>query len=81
MAHTHTVRSSRARVDETVAVWVPVAVAGGVTLIVAVASLAHDKLSWHDAVGLALLVVAATLAEAFPVPIEEIGRASCRERV
>jgi signal transduction histidine kinase len=73
MAHTHTVRSSRARVDETVAVWVPVAVAGGVTLIVAVASLAHDKLSWHDAVGLALLIVAATLAEAFPVPIEGVA--------
>ena len=73
MAHTHTVRSSRARVDETVAVWVPVAVAGGVTLIVAVASLAHDKLSWHDAAGLALLIVAATLAEAFPVPIEGVA--------
>jgi signal transduction histidine kinase len=73
MAHTHTVRSSRARVDETVAVWVPVAVAGAVTLIVAVASLAHDKLSWHDAAGLALLIVAATLAEAFPVPIEGVA--------
>jgi len=73
MAHTHILRSSRVRLDATVAVWVPVAVSGGVTLIVAVASLAQDNLSWHDIVGIALLIAAATLAEAFPVPIEGVA--------
>jgi signal transduction histidine kinase len=73
MAHTHIVRSSRVRLDPTVAVWVPVAVAGAVTLAAAVASLAHDDLGWHDALGIALLVAAATLAEAFPVPIEGVA--------
>jgi signal transduction histidine kinase len=73
MAHTHTVRSSRVRHDATVAVWVPVAAVGAVTLAAAVASLAHEDLGWHDAVGIALLVAAATLAEAFPVPIEGVA--------
>src|SRR3954470_20149076 len=73
MAHTHTVRSSRVRLDASVAVWVPVALAGGVTLIAAIASLARESLSWHDSVGIALLVAAATLAEAFPVPIEGVA--------
>src|SRR6476646_8687525 len=73
MAHTHTVRSSRVRFDATVAVWVPVAVAGGITLAAAVVSLARADLGWHDAVGIALLIAAATLAEAFPVPIEGVA--------
>src|SRR5256885_6748483 len=73
MAHTHTVRSSRVRLDASVAVWVPVALAGGVTLIAAIASLARESLNWHDSVGIALLVAAATLAEAFPVPIEGVA--------
>jgi signal transduction histidine kinase len=73
MAHMHTVRSSRVRLDATVAVWIPVAVAGSVTLIAAIASLAHEQLGWHSAVGIALLVAAATLAEAFPVPIEGVA--------
>src|SRR4051794_7003 len=76
MAHTHTVRSSRVRLDASVAVWVPVALAGGVTLIAAIASLARESLSWHDSVGMALLVAAATLAEAFPVPIEGVAGGS-----
>jgi len=73
MAHTHTVRSSRVRLDASVAVWVPVALAGGITLIAAIASLARESLTWHDAVGIALLIAAATLAEAFPVPIEGVA--------
>ena len=73
MAHTHTVRSSRVRLDATVAVWVPVAIAGGITLIAAVVSLSRERLGWHDAVGIALLVAAATVAEAFPVPIEGVA--------
>src|SRR5204862_5563202 len=66
-------RSSRGRLDATVAVWIPVALAGGVTLIAAIASLARESLTWHDAVGIALLIAAATLAEAFPVPIEGVA--------
>src|SRR5436190_8933192 len=73
MAHTHILRSSRVRLDATVAVWVPVALSGGVTLIMAIASLTQDNLSWHDGVGIALLIAAATLAEAFPVPIEGVA--------
>jgi signal transduction histidine kinase len=73
MAHTHTIRPSRVHLDATVAVWVPVAVAGAVTLAAAVVSLAHDHLSWQDWTGVGLLIAAATLAEAFPVPIEGVA--------
>jgi signal transduction histidine kinase len=54
-------------------VWVPVAVAGIVTLGAAITKLATEDLGWHDAVGITLLVAAATLAEAFPVPIEGVA--------
>jgi len=73
MAHSHSVRSPRVRLDATVAVWVPVAVVGGITLAAAIASLARDNLGWHDAVGIGLLIAAATVAEAFPVPIEGVA--------
>jgi signal transduction histidine kinase len=73
MAHTHIVRSSRVRLDATVAVWVPVASAGALVLVAAIASLAHDNLGWDDAAGIALLIAAATVAEAFPVPIEGVA--------
>src|SRR5437773_11400438 len=73
MAHPHIVRSSRVRIDATVAVWVPVALAGSVVLVAAIASLARDNLGWKDAAGIALLIAAATLAEAFPVPIEGVA--------
>ena len=43
------------------------------TLVIAVFALATDDLSWQDAVGIALLIGAATLAEAFPVPIEGVA--------
>src|SRR5204862_670196 len=66
-------RSSRGRLDATVAVWIPVAFAGGVTLVAALASLARENLGWHDAVGIGLLIAAATLAEAFPVPIDGVA--------
>src|SRR5207253_4453742 len=39
----------------------------------AVASLAASNIGWDDAAGIALLVLAATLAEAFPVPIEGVA--------
>jgi signal transduction histidine kinase len=53
-------------------VWVPVASAGLAGLVLAVIDLASSHLGWHRAVGIALLVAAATLAEAFPVPIEGV---------
>jgi signal transduction histidine kinase len=53
-------------------IWVPVAVAGAVGIGFAVGWLATADLSWRDAVGIGLLVAAATLAEAFPVPIEGV---------
>jgi signal transduction histidine kinase len=73
MAHSHSVRSPRVRYDATVAVWVPVAVAGGIILAAAIVSLARDNLSWQDGIGIALLIAAATVAEAFPVPIEGVA--------
>jgi signal transduction histidine kinase len=54
-------------------VWGPVALAGIIGLALAVVSLAREDLGWHDAVGIALLIAAATLAEAFPVPIEGVA--------
>jgi signal transduction histidine kinase len=54
-------------------VWVPVAVAGAVGIGFAVGWLATADLGWHDAVGIGLLIAAATLAEAFPVPIEGVA--------
>jgi len=73
MAHTHSIRSARVRLDGTDAVWVPVALGGGITLLAAIASLAHGHLGWNDAAGIVLLIAAATLAEAFPVPIEGVA--------
>jgi signal transduction histidine kinase len=77
MAHSALVRSPHVRLDAasraTMVVWVPVAVAGVVTLGAAIANMATGDLGWHDAVGIFLLIVAATLAEAFPVPIEGVA--------
>jgi signal transduction histidine kinase len=73
MAQTALARSSHLRHDETFAVWAPVAVVGLVTLGAAIVNLARGQLDWRDAVGIALLVGAATLAEAFPVPIEGVA--------
>src|SRR5207249_10572630 len=55
------------------AVWAPVALAGAAGLVLAVASLATDDLGWREGAGIALLIAAATLAEAFPVPIEGVA--------
>ena len=73
MAHTALARSPQVRHDATFAVWAPVALVGLVTLGVAIATLAGERLGWRDALGIALLVGAATLAEAFPVPIEGVA--------
>jgi signal transduction histidine kinase len=77
MAQTALVRSPQVRLDATsraaLAVWAPVALVGAGTLAAAIARLATEALGWHDAVGIALLIAAATLAEAFPVPIEGVA--------
>jgi signal transduction histidine kinase len=65
----HLDASSRAALP----VWGPVALAGVVGLVLAVVALAREDMGWHDAVGIALLIAAATLAEAFPVPIEGVA--------
>jgi signal transduction histidine kinase len=65
----HLDASSRAALP----VWGPVALAGAASLVAAVGALATDELGWRDAVGIALLVAAATLSEAFPVPIEGVA--------
>jgi signal transduction histidine kinase len=67
----------RIRLDATsraaLLVWLPVAVAGAAGLGFALASLASARTSWGDTAGIALLILAATLAEAFPVPIEGVA--------
>ena len=77
MAHAHTVRSPQVRADakarSALAVWAPVAVLGLVTVAAAAVSLATGDLGWHDAVGIGLVVLGATIAEAFPVPIEGVA--------
>jgi len=73
MAHTALARSPQVRQDATFVVWAPVAIVGLITLGAAIATLAADGLSPRHAVGLLLLLAAATLAEAFPVPIEGVA--------
>jgi signal transduction histidine kinase len=77
MAQTVLARSPHVRLDASsraaFVVWVPVALAGVGGLGAAIASLATSGRTWHDAVGIALLIAAATLAEAFPVPIEGVA--------
>ena len=70
-------RLHRIRLDATsraaLRIWIPAALAGAAGLGLAVASLAASNIGWDDAAGIALLVLAATLAEAFPVPIEGVA--------
>jgi signal transduction histidine kinase len=54
-------------------VWLPVALAAAVGLAFAGASLASGGFGWRDVAGLAVLVAAASAAEAFPVPIEGVA--------
>src|SRR2546423_13666281 len=54
-------------------VWVPVALVGAACLAFAVGWLASGHLSRNEGAGIALLIAAATLAEAFPVPIEGVA--------
>ena len=52
---------------------VPVIVGGAVGLGWAIASYLEDAPSWTDAAGIGVLLVAATVAEAYPVPLEGVA--------
>ncbi len=54
-------------------VWIPVALAAAVALGFASWSLASGDFGWRDAVGVLVLLAAAAVAEAFPVPIEGVA--------
>jgi signal transduction histidine kinase len=62
----------RPETRQTLPVVVPVALAGAVALGFAIRSLASGGRGWHDFAGITALLIAATLAEAFPVPIEGV---------
>ena len=52
---------------------VPVVACAAVVLLLALRTLAQSPPSWNDLAGIAVLLVAATVAEAFPVPIEGVA--------
>jgi signal transduction histidine kinase len=54
-------------------VWVPVSIGGVVGVGFAIVKLAGGSYGWEDFVGIAVLLAAAALAEAFPVPIEGVA--------
>jgi signal transduction histidine kinase len=54
-------------------VWVSVAVGGTVGLGFAIAALVRGELDWRAFIGVGVLVAAAAMAEAFPVPIEGVA--------
>jgi signal transduction histidine kinase len=83
MSRTSTAKAaSRWRVPREVGrllpVLLPVISAGTAVTVAAVWSLASSRPGWHELAGLGALLVAATVAEAFPVPIEGVaaGRTS-----
>ena len=67
----------RVRLDDSsrlaLPVWLPVGLAAAVGLGLAIASLAAGDLGWRSFVGIAVLLAAAALAEAFPIPIEGVA--------
>jgi signal transduction histidine kinase len=54
-------------------VWLPVSIGGAIGVTLAIAKLAGGSYDWEDFVGIAVLMGAAALAEAFPVPIEGVA--------
>lgn len=54
-------------------VWLPVSVGGAVGLGFAISSLVSGSYGWKDLAGVAVLLAAAAVSEAFPVPIEGVG--------
>jgi signal transduction histidine kinase len=76
-ADEHRLRLPRVRLDPSARqgspVWVPVAVGAAVGLAFAIWSLASEPLGWGELAGVAVLLAAAAVAEAFPVPIEGVA--------
>ena len=54
-------------------VWLPVSIGGAVGVGFSIAKLAGGSYGWEDFLGIAVLVAAAAVAEAFPVPIEGVA--------
>jgi signal transduction histidine kinase len=54
-------------------VWLPVSAAGIVGLGFAISTLVSGSYGWKDLAGVAVLLAAAAVSEAFPVPIEGVG--------
>jgi signal transduction histidine kinase len=54
-------------------VWVPVALGAGVGLGFAILALVSGPYGWSELAGIAVLLAAAAVAEAFPVPIEGVA--------
>jgi len=52
---------------------VPVAAAAGVAVVLAFVSIASDQRGWDAVAGIGVLLAAAVVAEAFPVPIEGVA--------
>ncbi len=53
--------------------WLPVSIGGIVGLGFAISSLVSGSYGWEDLAGVAVLLIAASVAEAFPVPIEGVA--------
>jgi signal transduction histidine kinase len=70
-------RLPRFRLDQTARqaapIWVPVALGGMVTLVLAIWSLTTDSYGLNELAGIGVLLAAAAIAEAFPVPIEGVA--------
>jgi signal transduction histidine kinase len=54
-------------------IWVPVALGAATSLAFAIWSLASEPYSWRELAGITVLLAAAVVAEAFPVPIEGVA--------
>ncbi|HEY3181743.1 MAG TPA: HAMP domain-containing sensor histidine kinase [Gaiellaceae bacterium] len=63
----------RAEAQRALPIILPVTLGGAAALAFAIRSLASGGQSWDDLAGIAVLLAAATAAEAFPVPIEGVA--------
>jgi signal transduction histidine kinase len=54
-------------------VWLPVSIGGAIGLGFSISHLITGSYGWEDFIGIAVLLAAAVLAEAFPVPIEGVA--------
>jgi signal transduction histidine kinase len=70
-------RFPRVRLDQSARqaapVWIPVALGGTVALVLAIWTLTTEPHGLDDVAGIGVLLAAATIAEAFPLPIEGVA--------